>query len=148
MSAELGKGQRSYLQIGSLGHVLKAKGNFKGLPSGSGERQDNLTAYLMLNRPEHHLFRGQTLGSFLTSLDTDLLSSMSMAPPPATTCVFFLALLTIMMASWRDLSASSMKASLPPLSTIVAVLALGQPVKRLYLSAPTCVCKALKFLHR
>ena len=25
MSAEFGKGQRSYLQIGSLGHVLKEK---------------------------------------------------------------------------------------------------------------------------
>jgi hypothetical protein len=34
-----------------------------------------------------------------------------MAPPPGTTVEFFTALLTIMMASWRLLSASSMNYS-------------------------------------
>ena len=63
---------------------------------------------------------------------------MSMAPPPATTAELLSARRTIMMASCRERSASSMNWSLPPRSTMVAVRALGQPVNRLYLSAPTC----------
>ena len=38
-----------------------------------------------------------------------------------------------MMASWSDLSVSSMNCSAPPLNMNVQVLASGQPVKRLYL---------------
>lgn len=52
---------------------------------------------------------------------------------PATTASFFMALLTIMMASWRDLSVSSMNCSAPPLRIMVQVLAWGQPVNKLYL---------------
>lgn len=44
-----------------------------------------------------------------------------------------MALLTIMMASWRDLSVSSMNCSAPPLRIMVQVLAWGQPVNKLYL---------------
>ena len=64
--------------------------------------------------------------------------SMSMAPPPATTAELFSARRTIMMASCSERSASSMNWSLPPRRTMVAVRALGQPLNRLYLSAPTC----------
>lgn len=63
--------------------------------------------------------------------------SMSIAPPPATTAAFLMARRTIMMASCRERSASSMNWSLPPRSTIVAVRALGHPLNRLNLSAPT-----------
>mmetsp|Transcript_5567 Transcript_5567/g.14421 ORF Transcript_5567/g.14421 Transcript_5567/m.14421 type:complete len:268 (+) Transcript_5567:196-999(+) len=65
-------------------------------------------------------------------------TSMSTAPPPGTMAAFFTARRTIMMASWMLLWASSMNCSAPPRSTMVAVLAWGQPVKRLYLSFPTC----------
>lgn len=44
-----------------------------------------------------------------------------------------IALLTIMMASWRDRSVSSMNCSAPPRRIIVQVFAFGQPVKKLYL---------------
>lgn len=44
-----------------------------------------------------------------------------------------MALRTIMMASCRDRSVSSMNCSAPPRRIIVHVLAFGQPVKRLYL---------------
>mmetsp|Transcript_29041 Transcript_29041/g.78210 ORF Transcript_29041/g.78210 Transcript_29041/m.78210 type:complete len:283 (+) Transcript_29041:296-1144(+) len=66
-----------------------------------------------------------------------LLSSISIAPPPGTTSACFKARRTIMMASCNDRSASSMNCSLPPLSTMVAVLACGQPMNMLYRSAPT-----------
>merc|ERR1719494_1443457 len=46
-------------------------------------------------------------------------SSMSMAPPPATTESFCIARLTIMMASCRDRSVSSMNCSAPPRRIIV-----------------------------
>ena len=72
--------------------------------------------------------------------------SMSMAPPPATTAELFSARRTIMMASCSERSASSMNWSLPPRRTMVAVRALGQPLNRLYLSAPTCTHK-LQSLH-
>lgn len=52
---------------------------------------------------------------------------------PATTASFFMALLTIMIASWRDLSVSSMNCSAPPLRIMVQVFAWGQPVNKLYL---------------
>ena len=76
---------------------------------------------------------------------TYLLISMSMAPPPGTTDAFFTALRTIMMASCKERSASSMNCSDPPLKTMVAVLALGHPVNRLYRSAPTCHHQARQF---
>lgn len=60
-----------------------------------------------------------------------------MAPPPGTMAENFIALLTIIIASFKDLSASAMNYSAPPLSTIVEDLALGHSVKRLYLSAPS-----------
>lgn len=44
-----------------------------------------------------------------------------------------MALLTIMMASCRDRSVSSINCSAPPRRMMVQVLALGQPVKKLYL---------------
>lgn len=44
-----------------------------------------------------------------------------------------IALLTIMMASCSDRSVSSMNCSAPPRRMMVQVLALGQPVKKLYL---------------
>ena len=62
-----------------------------------------------------------------------LLNSSSMAPPPATTASFLIARLTIMMASWRDRSVSSMNCSAPPRNIIVQVWAWGQPVNKLYL---------------
>ena len=52
---------------------------------------------------------------------------------PATTESFFIALLTIIIASCKDLSVSSMNCSAPPLSNSVHVLACGQPVNKLYL---------------
>ena len=52
---------------------------------------------------------------------------------PATTASFFIVLLTIMIASWSDLSVSSMNCSAPPLNMNVHVLASGQPLNKLYL---------------
>ena len=49
-------------------------------------------------------------------------SSISVAPPPATTLLVLKHLLTIMIASLRDLSASLMNCSAPPLRMIVADL--------------------------
>lgn len=46
--------------------------------------------------------------------------SNSMAPPPATISVVFMALLTIMIESFKDLSASLMNYSAPPLKIMVA----------------------------
>jgi len=45
-------------------------------------------------------------------------------------------LLTIIIASFRDLSASAMNCSAPPLRIMVALLDYGQFLKRLNLSAP------------
>jgi hypothetical protein len=59
-----------------------------------------------------------------------------MAPPPATKLLAFMALLTIIMASFKLLSASWMSYSAPPLMMIVAVWDLGQFLNKLYLSAP------------
>ena len=88
-------------------------------------------------------------------------SSMSIAPPPATTESFCIArlkknrsqtsqlegnpltsYLTIMMASWRDLSVSSMNCSAPPRRMIVQDWDLGHPWKRLNLG--TWHVKAMK----
>lgn len=52
-------------------------------------------------------------------------NSSSIAPPPGTMDENFMALLTIIIASLRDLSASWMNYSAPPLRTIVEVLDLG-----------------------
>lgn len=59
-----------------------------------------------------------------------------MAPPPATILENFIALLTTMIESFKDLSASLINYSAPPLKIMVAVLDAGQPLKRLNLSAP------------
>jgi len=61
-----------------------------------------------------------------------------MAPPPGTIEAALEALLTTIIASFIDLSASSINCSAPPLITIVAVLEFGQFWKRLNLSAPIC----------
>ena len=45
-----------------------------------------------------------------------------MAPPPATMLENFIALLTTIIESFNDLSASLINYSAPPLKTIVAVL--------------------------
>lgn len=47
-------------------------------------------------------------------------NSISVAPPPATTLLVLKHLLTIMIASFKDLSASLMNCSAPPLKMIVA----------------------------
>lgn len=53
-----------------------------------------------------------------------------------------MALLTIMMASCRDRSVSSMNCSAPPRRMMVHVFALGQPVKKLYLyPGPNHTCE-------
>ncbi len=49
-------------------------------------------------------------------------NAISVAPPPATTLLVLKHLLTIMMASFNDLSASLMNCSAPPLKMIVADL--------------------------
>ena len=49
-----------------------------------------------------------------------------------------IALLTIMMASCRERSVSSMNCSAPPRRIIVQVFAFGQPVKKLYLPRAQC----------
>lgn len=49
-------------------------------------------------------------------------SYIYVAPPPATTLLVLKHLLTIMMASFNDLSASLMNCSAPPLKIIVADL--------------------------
>lgn len=59
-----------------------------------------------------------------------------MAPPPGTIFYVFITLLTIIIASFKDLSASLMNYSAPPLTIIVAVFDFGQSVKKLNLSAP------------
>lgn len=46
--------------------------------------------------------------------------SNSIAPPPATISVVFMALLTIIIESFNDLSASFINCSAPPLKIIVA----------------------------
>mmetsp|Transcript_37367 Transcript_37367/g.116831 ORF Transcript_37367/g.116831 Transcript_37367/m.116831 type:complete len:244 (-) Transcript_37367:1164-1895(-) len=62
-----------------------------------------------------------------TNLDT----SISMAPPPATTSPERMARFTMQSASWTERCVSSMNCSEPPRSTMVAVRDRGQPVKRL-----------------
>jgi len=57
------------------------------------------------------------LACYLRNLD----NSSSIAPPPATTVEYFMALLTIIIASFNDLSASEMNYSAPPLKIIVAL---------------------------
>ena len=64
-------------------------------------------------------------------------SYISMAPPPATTAYDLIARRTIIIASLRDLYASSKNWSAPPLSTIVADLACSQNLNKLNLSAPS-----------
>lgn len=63
---------------------------------------------------------------------------ISVAPPPATTLFVLKHLLTIMIASFNDLSASLMNCSAPPLKMIVADFEWGQSSNKLYLSAPIC----------
>ena len=73
-------------------------------------------------------------------------SSISMAPPPATTASFFIARLTIMIASCNDRSVSSMNCSAPPRRIRVQVLLFGTPEKTLYRSPP--ICKSRRFICR
>mmetsp|Transcript_14096 Transcript_14096/g.21083 ORF Transcript_14096/g.21083 Transcript_14096/m.21083 type:complete len:299 (-) Transcript_14096:746-1642(-) len=63
-------------------------------------------------------------------------SSSSIAPPPATIDRLARVRLTIMIASCTERSVSSRNCSPPPRNTIVAVFALGHPLKKLYLSSP------------
>mmetsp|Transcript_1948 Transcript_1948/g.5637 ORF Transcript_1948/g.5637 Transcript_1948/m.5637 type:complete len:205 (+) Transcript_1948:108-722(+) len=58
-------------------------------------------------------------------------NAMSMAPPPGTTSACLTARRTMQMASCSERSDSSMNCSAPPRSTMVHVVVLGQPVKRL-----------------
>lgn len=65
-------------------------------------------------------------------------SYISVAPPPATTLFVLKHLLTIIMASFNDLSAYFINCSAPPLRMIVADFEFGQFSNKLYLSAPIC----------
>jgi len=62
------------------------------------------------------IFPGVYLASILNYLD----NSISIAPPPATILFAFIALLTIIMESFNDLSASYINYSAPPLNINVA----------------------------
>lgn len=62
-----------------------------------------------------------------------------MAPPPATIELNFMARLTTIIESLRDLSASLMNWSAPPLKIIVAVLDYGQSLKVLKRSEPNWI---------
>lgn len=66
-----------------------------------------------------------------------LLSSISIAPPPATTACVLIALVTIIMASLRDRAASSIYYAAPPLITRVTVFVFLHYVNMLYLSFPS-----------
>mmetsp|Transcript_8737 Transcript_8737/g.32938 ORF Transcript_8737/g.32938 Transcript_8737/m.32938 type:complete len:204 (-) Transcript_8737:1175-1786(-) len=68
---------------------------------------------------------------FRASSRTNLETSISIAPPPATTSPLLIARFTMQSASWMDRCVSSMNCSEPPRSTIVAVRLRGHPVKRL-----------------
>jgi hypothetical protein len=84
--------------------------------------------------------------SFLTAFYFKYLDSyIYVAPPPATTLFVLKHLLTIIMASFRDLSASLINCSAPPLKIMVADLAFGQFSNKLYLYAP--ICFSSKFSH-
>ena len=76
--------------------------------------------------------------TFMDSSRRNLETSISTAPPPATTDRDFKDLFTTMMASWIDLWLSSMNCSEPPRRTMVAVSSEGHSVKRLKRSSPTC----------
>ena len=65
-------------------------------------------------------------------------SSISMAPPPATIAWVLIALITIIIASFKDRAASSMYWAAPPLITKVTVLVFEHWVKKLNLSFPSC----------
>mmetsp|Transcript_1085 Transcript_1085/g.2310 ORF Transcript_1085/g.2310 Transcript_1085/m.2310 type:complete len:268 (-) Transcript_1085:540-1343(-) len=67
-----------------------------------------------------------------------LATSISTAPPPATTERDFSDCLTTISASWILRSLSAMNCSEPPLRTIVDVRLFGQPVNKLNRSSPTC----------
>lgn len=71
----------------------------------------------------HHI----NLGSHQLEMETGLCRQEATSPST------LMALLTIMMASCRDRSVSSMNCSAPPRRMMVQVFALGQPVKKLYL---------------
>ena len=75
--------------------------------------------------------KAHPLAASLSAALSALLAAMSTAPPPGTTCACLRARRTMQMASCRERSASSMNCSDPPRKTSVAVLAPGQPVKRL-----------------
>lgn len=70
-------------------------------------------------------------------------SSISIAPPPATTACVLTARRTIMIASLSERAASSMYWEAPPRITIVTVLVPAHSVKKLYLSEPSCLSSNL-----
>lgn len=74
---------------------------------------------------------------YLASYLNNLLNSISIAPPPGTIFSVLITLLTIIIASFKLLSASLINYSAPPLNNIVAVYDFGHDVKKLNLSAPT-----------
>mmetsp|Transcript_21611 Transcript_21611/g.43146 ORF Transcript_21611/g.43146 Transcript_21611/m.43146 type:complete len:248 (-) Transcript_21611:1051-1794(-) len=75
---------------------------------------------------------------FMLSSLRNLLTSISTAPPPATTERDLRDRFTTMMASWMERWDSSMNCSEPPRRTMVAVSSEGHSVKRLKRSSPTC----------
>jgi len=83
----------------------------------------------------NYAFPSNYLEWFLRYLE----SSNSIAPPPATILVAFIYLLTIIIESLRDLSASAINCSAPPLRTKVQDIAFGHSVKTLKRSAPICL---------
>ena len=114
-------------------------------PGGCGCRPHHLLSNPNLNPPSFPSLPARTLpfpalpalSPFPPSLPSPFPpyrdSSISVAPPPATTAWFLMARRTIMMASCSDRSTSSMNWSAPPRSKNVHVLAPGQPAKMLNL---------------
>jgi len=87
-------------------------------------------------------------GMFLRYSLKYLDNSISMAPPPATTACDLTALLTIMIASFKDLSVSSRYWEAPPLRTIVDVLVWWHSVNMLNLSVPSWISSNLPQVPR
>jgi len=83
----------------------------------------------------NYVFPKVSLAFYLKKED----NSISIAPPPATIFLAFMHLLTIIIESFKDLSASYINYSAPPLNMIVADSDFGQSLKILYLSAPICI---------
>ena len=99
---------------------------FLSLLMRSKESRPALSAIVlgMISRALANIFMTScSLPDILTACSLSLLeSSISVAPPPATTLLVLKHLRTIIIASFRDLSASLMNCSAPPLKMIVADL--------------------------